>query len=67
MFGKTLGQEARKRLSIATSEKRWYTDGKNNIYIHFSDAPPIGFRPGRTIKRRTKQQILDDKMKDDIK
>lgn len=38
-----------KNAKIALSNRVWYTDGKNNVYIKSEDIPPEGFYRGRTL------------------
>lgn len=59
-LGKHLSKEAREKISEQTSNKRWYTNGVDSIYIDKDLTPPTGYTPGRTYTRKvmTKEEHL---------
>ena len=46
-IGKKLTQEAKDKLSQITSQRRWYNNGEQSIYIFSWEDVPEGFVPGR--------------------
>lgn len=50
-LGKHMKEETKHKISLQTSNKRWYTNGIDNIYISKDLIPPEGFISGRTYTR----------------
>lgn len=50
--GNKISDATRKKIGAKSAEKRWYTDGTRNIYIHKDLEPPAGYRRGKTNKPR---------------
>ncbi len=51
-LGTKKSEKTRLKHSLRTSNKRWYTNGIDNIYIDKDITPPEGFISGRTYKRK---------------
>lgn len=53
-LGNTHSDEFKKRQAIRTKNRRWYTNGKTDIYINLNSDIPKDFYPGRSIFKNTK-------------
>lgn len=48
MYGKHLSAEAKEKKSLKGKQKRWYTNGIDDIFINVSDDVPTGYYRGRS-------------------
>lgn len=61
-LGKHMPQETKDKIAKQTSNKRWYTNGVDDIYIPKDMTPPDGYVPGRSRVKGPKSEEIKHKM-----
>jgi hypothetical protein len=54
LYGKSMPEESRRKISESISKTIWVTDGLNNLRLHFEEKIPDGWWRGRTIKKKVR-------------